>query len=323
MPIPPYIQRMHDLLGTDILLMMPAATALIFDEQARILLQRRSDNGLWGVVGGSLDPGEHPADAMVREAYEETGLRVVPERVTGVYGGLENIISYPNGDRTAYIAVAFKARVVGGQLDPQDDESLELRYFDVDDLPQSLPARHRVRIQHALERQTPYFATPQPGIPTTDDDYAQRMRGCVSPDELLMFCGAVAIIRDEQGRILLGLREDGRGWGLPGGVSDPGEHPAETAIRETYEETGLIVTPRRLTGVYGGPGFHLPGAAYTGIFFACDVVGGALKADGNETLQLAYFAPDALPDTLMPNHHAPILHALADEPQAWFHPATR
>ena len=51
------------------------------------LLQRRNDDGSWSLPAGAIDPGEGPAQAVVREAYEETGLHVVPEKVAGVFGG--------------------------------------------------------------------------------------------------------------------------------------------------------------------------------------------------------------------------------------------
>lgn len=148
MPISDYIRGLREKVGTD-LLFMPGAAAVIRNEAGEILLQRRSDNGEWGLPGGALDPGEEPAEGVIREVREETGLVVIPERLSGVYGGQENVIEYPNGDRAAVLSMVFVCRVVGGNLQINDDESLELRYFAPDSLP-ALRERTQRRIADAL-----------------------------------------------------------------------------------------------------------------------------------------------------------------------------
>ncbi len=159
MPISDYLRDLRAKVGHDIL-MMPAATAVIFDDSGQILLQRRSDNGLWCLPGGGIEPDEEPADALVREVYEETGLHVLPERIVGVYGGPLNQNTYPNGDQVSIISITFACRVAGGQLEAQDDESLDLRYFSPEQLPPDLLERHRERIRHALSGQVGYFTPP-------------------------------------------------------------------------------------------------------------------------------------------------------------------
>lgn len=149
MPISDYLKSLRAKIGTDLVL-MPGVTALIFDAQNRILLHRAATDGQWYTIGGAIDPGEDPADAAVREAFEETGLHVRPERIVGVYR--DPIVTYPNGDRVEYIGICFLCTAVGGTLAPQDDESLELRYFPITELP-DLPPSHRRRIEHALKQE--------------------------------------------------------------------------------------------------------------------------------------------------------------------------
>jgi 8-oxo-dGTP pyrophosphatase MutT (NUDIX family) len=144
-----YIANLRAKIGTD-LIMTPGVTAIILNEQGEVLLQKRSDNLLWGMPGGAIDPGEDPADAVVREVREETGLEVVPERVIGVYGGKEAVVTYPNGDQVAVISILFLCRIVGGALQPDGDETLELRYFPTDQLPSQMLARHAARVLHAV-----------------------------------------------------------------------------------------------------------------------------------------------------------------------------
>ena len=73
-------------IGHDVLL-QPGVAAVIFNMAGQVLLQRRSDNGEWGLPGGIMEPGEEPAETLVREIREETALEVVPERIVGVYSG--------------------------------------------------------------------------------------------------------------------------------------------------------------------------------------------------------------------------------------------
>jgi 8-oxo-dGTP pyrophosphatase MutT (NUDIX family) len=115
---------------------VPSIAAIVRDPAGRVLLQRRSDNGAWGLPAGAIDPGEAPALALVREVWEETGLVVAPERIAGVFGGADGFrFVYPNGDRIETTVVVFECRVLGGELGGRDDETIELRYFAPDEMP--------------------------------------------------------------------------------------------------------------------------------------------------------------------------------------------
>jgi len=90
---------------------------------------------------------------------------------------------------------------------------------------------------------------------------------------------AGAVVHDGDGRLLLIRRgrEPGLGlWSLPGGRCEPGEDAAATAVRETYEETGLVVTAGRLVGRVERPGPG--GVTYVIDDVACAVAGGSLRA---------------------------------------------
>jgi 8-oxo-dGTP pyrophosphatase MutT (NUDIX family) len=158
MAISDYLRTLRQKLGHDLVL-VPGVTALIFNSAGEVLLQRAADDGRWYTIGGAVDPGEELGDAVVREVFEETGLRVAPERVVGVY--TDPLVVYPNGDRVIYVSTCFVCRAVGGGSAGAlagDDESLELRYFPVDRLPELLPT-HRHRIFQAVKNENrAYFA---------------------------------------------------------------------------------------------------------------------------------------------------------------------
>lgn len=139
MPISPYVRRLRSRVGSERLL-LPSVSVHVFDPEGRLLLVRQREGGVWSTPGGLIEPDENPADAAVREAWEETGLLVRPERVLGVYGGPECVVRYPNGDEVQYVIVAFGCAITGGALRPDRDETLEARYWsqaEAADLPLS------------------------------------------------------------------------------------------------------------------------------------------------------------------------------------------
>jgi 8-oxo-dGTP pyrophosphatase MutT (NUDIX family) len=132
-PTSPYIQRLRSFVGHELLL-IPAAAALVEDDAGRLLLVRQSDTGQWAAVGGAIDPGESPEQAAIREAAEETGLQVTIDRLVGVVGGGEFEVTYPNGDRVAYISTVYSAHATSGEIRVDDDEVIEASWFRIVDI---------------------------------------------------------------------------------------------------------------------------------------------------------------------------------------------
>ncbi|MDH6141546.1 8-oxo-dGTP pyrophosphatase MutT (NUDIX family) [Kitasatospora sp. GP30] len=146
MAIPPFLAELRTLVGTRPL-WLTAACVVVLDEQQRVLLGRRADTGCWALVGGIVDPGEQPADAAVRECFEETGVRVAPEQLTSVT--VSPLVTYPNGDQVQYLELTFRCSVVDGQARVNDDESLEVAWFAQDELP-DMDGYSRERLDLAL-----------------------------------------------------------------------------------------------------------------------------------------------------------------------------
>lgn len=131
--ISPYLRDLRKRIGHDMVL-MPSAVALIWDDQGRLLLMRNKDTGQWQTVGGGLDPDEAPEDAAEREALEEVGVEVELTALRGVVGGKGFRILYPNQDEVSYVAIVYDAKVIGGEVKPDDEEASEAKWFSKSEL---------------------------------------------------------------------------------------------------------------------------------------------------------------------------------------------
>jgi 8-oxo-dGTP diphosphatase len=151
--------------------------------------------------------------------------------------------------------------------------------------------------------------------------YIAQLRRYIGHDTLLAV-GAAAVIRNDQGEILLIRRSDGLGWSLPAGMMEPGERIAECIVREVREETGLEVEPVHLVGIYSDPALmHVTypngdQVHYLSATFRCRITGGSLCADGDEALEISFFDPENLPETTWPMIRIRIQDALAGQETA-------
>lgn len=151
MPSSEYVLQMRSHIGHE-LLVLEAATAMLFDDDGRLLLVRSLESDEWLTVGGAVDPEEHPADAAVRECWEELGLLVEPTELMGVFGGPEFRVTYPNGDIVSYLTILFKARILSGTPKPDGVEIAEMRYFTRNETDALLMnSATRILIRHAFE----------------------------------------------------------------------------------------------------------------------------------------------------------------------------
>jgi ADP-ribose pyrophosphatase YjhB (NUDIX family) len=131
-----YIQEIRALVGSRPIIMV--GTGVLLLRGNKVLLQRRKDNGLWGLPGGSLEPGESLEESARREVLEETGLEVAGLNLFGVYSGKEQFFVYPNGDQIYDVCVVYSTGEFHGEMAEEAREVLELRFFALDELPEDL-----------------------------------------------------------------------------------------------------------------------------------------------------------------------------------------
>ncbi|WP_150308961.1 NUDIX hydrolase [Planctomonas psychrotolerans] len=145
MPVPSFIVELRKHVGTAPL-WLSGATAVILDGR-RVLLVRRADSGDWSPVSGIIEPGEEPGVSARREALEEAGVHVRVDSLAEV--NVTDTYTYPNGDIAQYLNFTFRCTYLSGDAAVGDDESLEVAWFDLDDLP-DLRADYRARIAIAI-----------------------------------------------------------------------------------------------------------------------------------------------------------------------------
>lgn len=137
---------------------VPSASAIVTDEQGRILLVKRRDNTLWALPGGGHDIGETIEQTAIREVKEETGLDVEITGITGVYTNPAHVVAFTDGEVRQQFSLCFTTTVLGGEL-AIDHESTDIAWTapaDIDAL--DMHPSMRLRITHYLEgRGSPYL----------------------------------------------------------------------------------------------------------------------------------------------------------------------
>jgi 8-oxo-dGTP pyrophosphatase MutT (NUDIX family) len=129
-----YIKRIRSIVGHGELLQVPSVSVAVRDPQGRVLIARHCAHSQWVLPGGTIEPGETPAAAAIREILEETGLSVELTRLIGVFGGPTFIVEYPNADRTSYVMSVFDAFPVSSPVELDGSELLEWKWVARADL---------------------------------------------------------------------------------------------------------------------------------------------------------------------------------------------
>lgn len=145
MPIPDFVVELRKRVG-QVELWMPAITAVVVRD-GEVLLVQRADTHAWTLVTGILEPGEEPAVGAARETLEETGVTVSVDRLASVSSN--HRVTHANGDLAVYLDLTFACTWVSGEAHVADDESVDVRWWPLGDLPPMGPTQVE-RLEEAL-----------------------------------------------------------------------------------------------------------------------------------------------------------------------------
>lgn len=134
-----YIKWIRGKVGHEKIIIVYAG-GCIFNKNGEVLLQKRADCNKWGFPGGAIELGETPEMAAKREVKEETGLDIEVQKLIGIY--TDSDVVYPNGDKAHSICICYEMSVVGGELVCDKDETLELEFFSLNDMPELFCKQH-------------------------------------------------------------------------------------------------------------------------------------------------------------------------------------
>ncbi|CRK82390.1 NUDIX hydrolase [Neobacillus massiliamazoniensis] len=144
-----YIKEMRKLIGTRPL-MVVGATVIAFNEREEILLQLRSDIKKWGLPGGAMEYGETLEETAIRELFEETGLKANRLTFVDILSGKQECHKYPNGDEVFGVTTVYFTEDIYGELSINDRESLNLKFFPLNNLPSNLVEKAKYIIDKHL-----------------------------------------------------------------------------------------------------------------------------------------------------------------------------
>ncbi len=134
-----YIKWIRSKVGHEKIIIVYAG-GCIFNKNGEVLLQKRADCNKWGFPGGAIELGETPEMAAKREVKEETGLDIEVQKLIGIY--TDSDVVYPNGDKAHSICICYEMKIIGGELVCDKDETLELKFFSLNDMPELFCKQH-------------------------------------------------------------------------------------------------------------------------------------------------------------------------------------
>jgi 8-oxo-dGTP pyrophosphatase MutT (NUDIX family) len=148
-----YVSDLRALVGPRPLILV-AAGVLVLDGSGRVLLQRGNGGSGWTIPGGAMELGETLEETARRELREETGLEAGALTLLDVFSGPECFVRYPNGDQAYVVGAIYATRDARGEPTPDGEETTDLRYFPLEELPEPANALGRYVFDRCRRRLT-------------------------------------------------------------------------------------------------------------------------------------------------------------------------
>jgi len=145
-----YISSLRKIIGQAPILQCGASVILV-NEREELLLQKRRDNGCWGLHGGSVELNEEVENAATRELFEETGLTALKLELFGVFSGPDMYYQYPNGDEVSNVDIVYICREYTGELKPNNAEVSDLRFFETNKIPDDISPPQQKALRKYLD----------------------------------------------------------------------------------------------------------------------------------------------------------------------------
>jgi ADP-ribose pyrophosphatase YjhB (NUDIX family) len=137
---------------------VPATSAVATEEDGRLLMAKRTNNNLWSIPGGTMEPGETIAETAVRAAKEETGIDVEVVSLVRIYSNPQQVVAYSDGEVRPQFSICFACRPIGGELATSDETSEVGCFSPIEIEAVDIHPSIRLRIQRFLDnRDEPYF----------------------------------------------------------------------------------------------------------------------------------------------------------------------
>lgn len=134
-----------------------ACSVFVQDSAGRILAIQRTDNGLYSIPGGQLEPGETLTECGIRETYEETGVQVRITGLVGLFSNPNHVIEYDDGEVRQEFSICFKGVPIHGSVRPSA-ETAEALWLAAEELSsKNFHPSTMLRIRLGIEGGEPYF----------------------------------------------------------------------------------------------------------------------------------------------------------------------
>lgn len=291
-----YIKWLRAQVGSELIYLV-YTIAFVFDDEGNLLVQDRYDFDWLSVPGGVYEPDETIEQSVKREVYEETGIDSAVERFIGVFSHPDYNLRYPNGDEVQCWTAAFVCRATSTTIQVDGKEALAAEFRPPLEAMEKFPLKYQHALQAILDDKLPFIE------PVYYEDelkpYYPILRKYVGKARIIL-PGCVGAIFNENDEVLAVYKKGKNRWTLPGGLSDIGETTSGTLRREILEETGLEVELTDIVGIYSEPEMMYLKLASGDELQTVDllmtgrVIGGQLKADGDEITQVKFIALDEL-----------------------------